>query len=64
MRRLGTPKFFLDVNTEMDESSDAPDPEAELREEVLCAKKLRTARRLSSQGMARNMTAMPIQVGT
>ena len=34
IEETGNTQFFLDENAEMDEDSDAPDPEAELREEV------------------------------
>ena len=34
IEETGNTQFFLDENAEMDENSDAPDPEAELREEL------------------------------
>jgi hypothetical protein len=68
IEETGNTQFFLDVNTEMDESSDAPDPEAELREEVRALRQEAADRQafvIASQGMAtRNMIATPIQVGT
>ena len=61
IEETGNTQFFLDENAEMDEDSDAPDPEADLREEVRALRREAADQRAftaAARGMANTRVGM------